>query len=41
MEKFIVTAQRRGTTVADATTGREYDLTSPDDEADFRALARA
>lgn len=41
MEKFIATAQRRSMTVADATTDREYDLTSPGDEADFRALGHS
>ncbi|HEV8189999.1 MAG TPA: hypothetical protein VGP82_00710 [Ktedonobacterales bacterium] len=38
MEKFIATAQRHHITVAAADTGREYDLTVPQDEADFRAL---
>jgi hypothetical protein len=38
MEKFIATAQRNHITVAAADTGREYDLTNPQDEADFRAL---
>jgi hypothetical protein len=38
MEKFIATAQRHHITVAAADTGREYDLTIPQDEADFRAL---
>jgi hypothetical protein len=41
MEKFIATAQRRGITIADATTGREYDLLQPEDEADFRKLGKA
>lgn len=40
MEKFIATAQRHHITVADATSGREYDFASPQDEADFRALGK-
>src|SRR5690349_19049258 len=40
MEKFIATAQRNHITVADANSSREYDLASPQDEADFRALGR-
>jgi hypothetical protein len=38
MEKFITTAKRRGITVADADSGREYDLRLVDDEAAFRAF---
>lgn len=37
MEKFIGTAKRRGITVADADSGREYDLRLIDDETAFRA----
>jgi hypothetical protein len=40
MEKFIATAQHHRVTVADATSGREYDFSSPQDEADFRALGK-
>jgi hypothetical protein len=40
MEKFIATAQRNGITVADAQSGREYDLLKPDDEAAFRKLGK-
>jgi hypothetical protein len=37
IEKFIATAQRRGILVADAESGREYDLRLIDDETAFRA----
>jgi len=37
IEKFIATAQRRWITLADADSGREYDLRLIDDEAAFRA----
>jgi hypothetical protein len=40
IEKFIATAQRHHITVADVTSGREYDFSSPQDEADFRALGK-
>jgi hypothetical protein len=40
MEKFISTAQRRGILVADADSGREYDLRLIDDETAFRATFR-
>jgi len=38
MEKFIAIAKRRRVGVADADSGREYDLNVPRDEAAFRAL---
>ena len=38
MEKFITAVKRRGVFVADATSGKEYDLRLVDDEAAFRAL---
>ncbi len=38
MEKFIATVKRRYALIADAETGREYDLNDPDDEAAFRLL---
>lgn len=38
IEKFIATAQRNHITIVAADTGREYDLTTPQDEAEFRAL---
>jgi hypothetical protein len=40
MEKFIAIAQRHHIVVADATRDREYDLSKPQDEADFRALGK-
>jgi hypothetical protein len=40
MEKFISTAKRRGIIVADADSGREYDLRLIDDEAAFRACGK-
>lgn len=40
MEKFIATAQRNHITVAAVDTDREYDLTNPQDEVDFRAIGR-
>jgi hypothetical protein len=41
MEKFIATAKRHHILVADAIGKRQYDLSDPRDEADFRALAPA
>jgi hypothetical protein len=41
IEKFIATAQRRGIIVADADSGREYDLRLIDDEAAFRACGES
>lgn len=38
MEKFITAVKRRGIVVADATSGKEYDLRLVDDEVAFRAL---
>jgi hypothetical protein len=38
MEKFIATVKRRRALIADAETGREYDLNDPSDEATFRSL---
>jgi hypothetical protein len=38
MEKFIATVKRRHALIADAQTGREYDLNDPDVEAAFRLL---
>ena len=40
MEKFIATAQRHGILVADADSGREYDLRLIDDETAFRACCK-
>jgi hypothetical protein len=40
IEKFIATAQSHHITVADAASGREYDFSNPQDEADFRALGK-
>jgi hypothetical protein len=40
MEKFIATAQRCGILVADADSGREYDLRLIDDETAFRACGK-
>jgi hypothetical protein len=40
MEKFIATALRYHVTVTDASSGREYDFSNPQDEADFRILGR-
>jgi hypothetical protein len=40
MEKFISTAKRRRITVADADSGREYDLRLIDDETVFRACGK-
>jgi hypothetical protein len=38
MEKFIATVKRRHALIADAETGREYDLNYPGDVAAFRLL---
>jgi len=41
MEKYIATAKRHGIMVADADSGREYDLRLVDDEAAFRACGES
>jgi hypothetical protein len=40
MENFIATVKRRHALIADAETGREYDLNDPDDEAAFRSVGK-
>jgi len=40
VEKFIATALRYHVTVTDAASGKEYDFSNPQDEADFRALGK-
>jgi hypothetical protein len=40
IEIFIATALSHHITVADSTSGREYDFSNPQDEADFRALGQ-